>query len=143
MAAHSMDSSAPATAIRMRKGARHRIAGQSNTQTAHSETAARTTPETALTPKLSQSKRLARGKNVIDGDAAVAPLTGMEVGHGGFQVLGAIVGPIDILKDQLGVGAFPQKEVRQPPLAAASNDQIGRAGRCGGKLGFEDALVEV
>jgi len=111
IAAHSNDRSAPATAMSIRNGARHSGAGQLKTQTAHSAMAARTRPETTLTPKLVQSNALARDKDVIDSDPAVASLTRVEIGNSRLQMLRSIVRPVDILEDQFGVGAFPKQEV--------------------------------
>src|SRR5665213_81486 len=143
MAAHSMDRRAPATAIRIRNGARHSGDGQSNTQTAHKATPARTAPEAALTPKLSQSKRLARGKNVIDGDAAKSPLPSMEASQGGLQVFGPVVGPIDVLENQFGIGALPKQEIGEALFAARADDQIGRRGEGRGKPRLERRLAQI
>ena len=65
----------------------------------------------ARAAKFFQSKGLARGKDVIDGDAAISSLPGLEFVDRRLQVRRAVVRPIDILKHHFGVGAFPQKEV--------------------------------
>src|SRR5580658_3883164 len=80
IAPHSRDSRAPAPLTRMRNGARQMGAGHSNTHTDARAAAARTRPDTTLTPKLVQSKRLARGKDVIDRDPPVAPLSRVIIG---------------------------------------------------------------
>jgi hypothetical protein len=71
---HSLESRAPATAMSTRNGARQITRGQSNTQTAQMARLPSTPPDAALTRKFRQSKRLARGKYVLGGDAAEAAL---------------------------------------------------------------------
>ena len=111
MADHSSDRRTPPTEIMIKNGARHRGAGQSNTHTAVSAPVARITPDVARAAKFFQSKGLARGKNVIDGDAAISSLPGLEFVDRGQEVRRAVVRPIDILEHHFGVGAFPQEEV--------------------------------
>src|SRR5437762_8184004 len=98
---HSIDSSETATATRIRNG-------RASNQPAQKATTASTAPDAARTPRLFQSKRLARGKYVIGGDSAVAPLPAVEFRDRGFQLLGPVVGPVDVLENQFGVGALPE-----------------------------------
>src|SRR5579859_7447669 len=117
MAAHSNDSSTPPTAIRTRNGARHIGEWKPNTHTAASAPEASTVPDTARTAKLVQSKPLAGRKDIVfggrlSGDRAIAALPALEFGDRRLQVFGAVVRPVDGLKDQFGVGAFPQQEIR-------------------------------
>src|SRR5665213_164209 len=143
IAAHSIDSSTPATAIIIKKGARHSAGRHPKTHTAARAAQARTRPEAARTAKLFQSKGLARGKNVIDGDTAISSLARMEFGDRGFQMLGSIVGPIDILENQFGIGALPQKKIGDALLAARADDQVGGwRWRCG-QVALKQALVKL
>ena len=70
---------------------------------------------------------------------AEATLARLELLDRRAQVLGAVVGPIDVLEDQLGVGALPEQEVGQPPLVAGADDQVGRRRRRRWKAGARRA----
>src|SRR5215203_6009484 len=52
------------------------------------------------------------------------PLPAAEVAHGVGQVGAAEVGPHAVGEDQLGVGALPEQEVREPLLAAGADQQV-------------------
>src|SRR5215510_13698862 len=58
------------------------------------------------------------------GEAPEAAVAGVIPGDGGRELGGAEVGPHRVGEVQLGVGAFPQQEVRQALLAAAADQQV-------------------
>ena len=47
-----------------------------------------------------------------------------EVGNGRGQMVGVEVGPQGVEEQKLGLGAFPQQEIRQPLLAAGTDEKI-------------------
>src|SRR5438105_295073 len=114
MPPHSMASRATPTAIITRKG-------QPPNQAAASAPGTRMVAEAMRRPRLDQSNFLAGGKDVIWNDCAVPTVAGGELRDGGSQVLGAVVGPEDVLEYQLGVRGLPQQEVRQPLLAGRTD----------------------
>src|SRR5579863_5200569 len=79
----------------------------------------------------------ASGQDVIDGHAAIPTLARLEFDDRGAQVIRSVIGPIDVLEDQLGVGALPQQEVREPALVAGADDEVGRVRRRGRQLPLE------
>src|SRR4051812_41473562 len=52
------------------------------------------------------------------------PLAGLELGDGGEERSVAEVGPEHVGEDELGVGALPEEEVRDPALAARAHEQV-------------------
>ena len=88
IAAHSIDRKAPATAVRIKKRRapkRRRPAENPHRPKRHNGQDAR--PDASLAEKLAQSNPLARGKDIIDRDAAVAPISRVEIVDGRLQVL--------------------------------------------------------
>ena len=73
-------------------------------------------------------------QDVIHRHLAEAALTGLELKDRVAQVLRPVVGPVDILEDQLRVSAFPQEEVRQPPLIAGAHDSSRILGAAAGEV---------
>ena len=55
---------------------------------------------------------------------AEASFSAPEVSNGRRQMVGVEVGPQGVEEAKLGVGAFPQQEIRQPLLAAGTDEKI-------------------
>ena len=58
------------------------------------------------------------------GQASEAPLAAEKILDGGLEIGRVEFGPHSRREQQLGVGAFPQHEIAQPPLAARANQKI-------------------
>src|SRR6185437_4560506 len=71
-----------------------------------------------------------RRLNGLRNEAAESALPGVKVRDRGRQVIGGERGPHDVAEQELGVRAFPEEEIAQPPLSAGADEQIdvGRRG---------------
>src|ERR1041384_1546800 len=110
MPPHSIASTATAIETSSRYGSASRrplnagICCCSAPSTAYNAAGTSTTAEATLRPRFGQSKPLACGKDVISLDGPVAAVTGLVLGDRRLQMLRAVVGPQDVLEDELGVG---------------------------------------
>src|SRR5215471_15630417 len=57
-------------------------------------------------------------------ECAEAPVAAAEVGDGRGEVIRAEIRPQGVDKAELGVGGFPEQEIRQPFLAPGADEQI-------------------
>src|SRR5262245_66625223 len=65
-----------------------------------------------------------RDQRAAAGQPAEAALATLEIVERRAQVVGAEVGPQRVDETELGVGELPQQEVREPLLAAGTDEQI-------------------
>src|SRR5437016_7295674 len=76
------------------------------------------------TARTSRARRSRRSSRRRLGQAAEAALARPEIAHGTRQLRRAEVGPHGVGEVQLGIGGFPQEEVREPLLAAGANQEV-------------------
>src|SRR3954454_1680029 len=75
---------------------------------------------------IAMTTRAARSEPWLRRLAATEPPPALAVlGQGRLEGLAREVGPQLVAEDELGVGRLPEQVVRQPPLAAGADDDVG------------------